>query len=334
MNGFALTYWFTWGLLLLTSALTGVASVKDAFFAGLIASVASALLHRVFVRIGPRFAPVFGAAVGALWSSLLFLKVRWLGTPEAVALASWNLGTEIAVHAAAFAGAALFTALFARGAGLAVGAGLVLAASMSALPYGVIAAVDRQVAGPVEVLLLASAELPPHEAPPPLPGAAAVSLAPEEVSALRELYLVTDGPRGPVVQDDLGRRYWPLWRRSFAYPGNPGGPVRRLILLVPPVLPSARGWRIPGGSSPDGRTIVQLGPDAAMRIHPVASSTQSVRVDVVAEPKGLAFEVRRSSPLGDMYVPVASGPHPSAFPAPAAEAAPEGRPRPRFDADR
>lgn len=334
MRGFGYAYWFTWVLLLMAAALTGVASVKSAFFGGLIASIPSALLHRVHVRIGVRFAPVFGAAVGSVWASLMFLKVRWFGTPDDLAAASWMLGTDIAVHAAAFAGAALFTASLSRGTGLAVGAGLALAGAMSAIPYGIIAAIDRQVAGPVEVLLLASAEVPPAEAPVPLAGATRVLLSPDETSLLKELYLVTEGAGGAVVQDDLGRRYWPLWRKRLTYPGNPGGPVRRLIVLVPALPPGARTWQIPGGSDPEGRTVAHLGPDGAMRTHPVSSSSQSVRLDVAQGPGGLSFDVVRISPVGDMYVTLNTGPLPAAFPAVGAEAAGEGRPRPKFDAGR
>ena len=334
MKGFGFTYWFTWALLLVAAALTGVASVKDAFFGGLVAAIPAAALRPAYVRIGARFAPVFGAAVGSVWASLMFLKVRWFGSPDDLAAASWMLGTDIAVHAADFAGAALFTALLSRGTGLAVGAGLTLSAAMSAIPYGVIAAIDHQVAGPVEVLLLASADVPAAEAPAPLAGASAVALSPDETSLLKELYLVTEGPGGTVVQDDLGRRYWPLWRKRLTYPGNPGGPVRHLIVLAPALPPGAQTWQIPGGSDPAGRTVAHLGPDGALRTHPVSSSRQSVRLDVAQGPGGLSFDVVRISPVGDMYVTLNTGPLPSAFPAPVEEAPGERRPRPKFDAGR
>ncbi|MFN5805429.1 MAG: hypothetical protein ACK467_07355 [Opitutia bacterium] len=333
MKGFALTYWFTWGLLLSAAALTGVASVKDAFFGGLIAAVPSAALHRVYLRIGPRFAPVFGAAVGTAWAVVMFLKVRWFGSPEELAFASWYLGTDIAVHAAGFGGAALFTALFARGGWLAFAAGFSLSAAMSAVPSGVIAAIARQVAGPVAGLLLVSAELPPSEAPAPLPGARAAVLTAEESALLRGHYLVTEGPTGPLVQDDLGRRYWPLWRRSFVYPGNPGGPVRRLILLLPAGAPAARPWMVPAGAEPDGRTVAQLGPGGVVTVQPVSSSRQSVQVDVSHRADGLTFELVRRSPVGDLYATIKEGPFPADFPAAAVQPA-EARPRPKFDAGR
>lgn len=334
MKGFGFTYWFTWALLLVAAALTGVASVKDAFFGGLIAAVPAAALRPVYVRIGARFAPVFGAAVGSVWASLMFLKVRWFGTPDDILFASWTLGTDIAVHAAAFAGAALFTALLSRGAGLAVGAGLTLSAAMSAIPYGIIAAIDHQVAGPVEVLLLASAEVPAADAPAPLPGARPALLSDGEVSALKERYLVTEGPSGPVVQDDLGRRYWPLWRKLLVYPGNPGGPVRRLIVLLPEGPGGVRAWKAPASASPDGLLVLQLGPDGFVRAHPPESSSQSVRLELTEGPKGLDVDVVRISPVGDLYMTVRGGPFPATFPVRAAVPEPEARPRPKFDAGR
>ncbi|MFM7208972.1 MAG: hypothetical protein ACKOY8_04040 [Verrucomicrobiota bacterium] len=334
MKGFGFTYWFTWALLLVAAALTGVASVKDAFFGGLIAAVPAAALRPVYVRIGARFAPVFGAAVGSVWASLMFLKVRWFGTPDDLAAASWMLGTDIAVHAAAFAGAALFTALLSRGAGLAVGAGLTLSAAMSAIPYGIIAAIDHQVAGPVEVLLLASAEVPAVDAPAPLPGARPALLSDGEVSALKERYLVTEGPSGPVVQDDLGRRYWPLWRKLLVYPGNPGGPVRRLIVLLPEGPGGVRAWKAPSSASPDGLLILQLGPDGLVRAHPLESFPHSVRLELTEGPKGLDVDVVRISPVGDLYMTVHGGPFPATFPVRAAVPEPEARPRPKFDAGR
>lgn len=334
MREFGLTYWFTWALLLFAAALTGVASVKDAFFGGLIAAIPSAALHRTHARIGPRFAPVFGAAAGSVWASLMFLKVRWFGTPDDLLAASWMLGTDIAVHAAAFAGAALFTALLARGPLLAAGTGLALSAAMSAIPYGVIAAIDHQVAGPVEVVLLVSAEVPPSEAPAPLPGARPVALVAEEVAALRERYLVTEGPTGPVVQDDLGRRYWPLWRKRLIYPGNPGGPVRRLAMLLPAGPGGPRSWKVPASAEPDGFLLLQLGPDGLVRAHPVESSSPSVRLELAEGPKGLEISLIRISPVGDLYMTVHDGPFPVAFPVVDATPPPEGRPRPKFDAPR
>ena len=41
MKTYARTYWFTWAFLVVAAALTGVASLKDAFFGGLFAALLS-----------------------------------------------------------------------------------------------------------------------------------------------------------------------------------------------------------------------------------------------------------------------------------------------------
>ena len=64
MKTYALTYWFTWAFLVIAAALTGVASLKEAFFGGLFASGLSALLTRTYVRAGARYAPLLGATAG------------------------------------------------------------------------------------------------------------------------------------------------------------------------------------------------------------------------------------------------------------------------------
>ena len=46
MKNYGRTYWFTWGFLILAAAFTGVASIKGAFFGGLVAAVASTLVTR------------------------------------------------------------------------------------------------------------------------------------------------------------------------------------------------------------------------------------------------------------------------------------------------
>ena len=105
MKTYALTYWFTWGFLVVAAAFTGVASLKDAFFGGLFASGLSALLTRAYVRAGARYAPLLGAAAGTLWAVLMFLRLRWFGQPDDFLSAQWTLGIDISVHAAGFAGA-------------------------------------------------------------------------------------------------------------------------------------------------------------------------------------------------------------------------------------
>lgn len=54
---------------------------------------------------------MLGALAGTAWVLLSMLRLRWFGDAEEVALAAWQLGTQISVHAAAFAGAALMASL-------------------------------------------------------------------------------------------------------------------------------------------------------------------------------------------------------------------------------
>jgi len=112
MKTYARTYWFTWGFLVLAALFTGGAvSLKDAFFGGLLAALLSAALTRPYERVGLRYAPLLGAAAGAAWVLLGMLRLRWFGDAEEIAFAAWQLGTQISVHAAAFAGAGLMASL-------------------------------------------------------------------------------------------------------------------------------------------------------------------------------------------------------------------------------
>jgi len=132
MNTYARTYWFTWAFLVIAAALTGVASLKSAFFGGLFAALLSALLSKVYERAGPRYAPLIGATAGPLWVIAMYFRIRWFGSPEDFEMAQWTLGTDISVHAAGFAGAALMTALRVRFEfPKAFGGGLLLAAAMT-----------------------------------------------------------------------------------------------------------------------------------------------------------------------------------------------------------
>jgi hypothetical protein len=340
MKTFARTYWFTWGFLVLAALFTGgAASVKDAFFGGLLAALLSAALTRPYERLGLRYAPLLGAVAGTAWVLLDMLRLRWFGDADELAMASWQLGTQISVHAAAFAGAALMAALRPEERlGRAVFAGLLLAAGMTAVPYGFIAWVDHRLAGPVEVVLLTGAEVPANAAPARREGAEAVTLAPDEVALLKERFLVVEGPGGPEVLDDQGRRHWPLWRKRFTYPGNPGGPVRRVLVLLPadvkalesdryPAL--GRGdWTFSAGESPSGLTLVRLQADGtiqssarfpALTIRLRQGVAHPPQVDRVQPPATVAagqrelvafraaqvcaLEVVRRSPIGDFYAP-------------------------------
>jgi hypothetical protein len=335
MKTYARTYWFTWAFLVVAAALTGVASMKDAFFGGLFAAALSALLTKAYERAGPRYAPVLGAAAGTLWVVAMFFRVRWFGYPEDFQLAQWTLGTDISVHAAGFAGAALMTALLARHAfPKALGGGLLLAAAMTVVPYGVIAWIDHRVAGPVELVLLVSAEVPADEGPARRPGAVQAGLTAPEVLFLKERMLVVEGPGGTEVVDEQGRRYWPLWRRRLAYPGNPGGPVRTVFLLLPPGLTAPETWNVPVHQEPEGVALVTLGGQKAVRFSGGPTS-RSVRLEVslVVKAKGeavtyqnLQVEVFRQSPVGDLYADIRTQGLAAAFPVALTEAKSPAKP--------
>jgi len=345
MKTYALTYWFTWAFLVIAAALTGVASLKGAFFGGLFASGLSALLTRPYVRAGARYAPLLGAAAGTLWVVAMFLRLSWFGRPDDFLSAQWTLGIDISVHAAGFAGAGLLVALRARhDFGRSLGGGLLLAAAMTAIPYGVIAWIDHRVAGPLEVVLLVNADVQPDEGPVRRAGAVRAELTPAEVAFLKERMLVVDGPGGTEVLDEAGRRYWPLWRRRLVYPGNPGGPVRTLVVLLPPDL-SAQTWELPVHQEPTGTALAVLGPAKSVRFSGGPAS-QAVRLELslavrsgdgVPAYQYLQAEVFRSSPVGDLYAPVQAKGLAPAFPVSAADGpanpaeAVKGRPvRPKF----
>jgi hypothetical protein len=323
MKTYARTYWFTWAFLVVAAALTGVASLKDAFFGGLFAALLSALLTKVYERSGPRYAPLLGATAGTLWVVAMFFRIRWFGYPEDFEMAQWTLGTDISVHAAGFAGAALMTALLARhGFPKALGGGLLLAAAMTLVPYGVIAWIDHRVAGPVELVVLVSAEVPADEGPVRRPGAVQASLTAAEILFLKERMLVVEGPGGTEAVDELGRRYWPLVRRRLVYPGNPGGPVRTVLLILPPGLPGAETWNVPVHQDPNGVALVTLGARKDVRFSggPVS---QAVRLDLaltvrsrddVVVYQNLQVEAFRKSPVGDLYATVRTQGIAAAFP--------------------
>jgi hypothetical protein len=347
MKTYALTYWFTWAFLVIAAALTGVASLKEAFFGGLFASGLSALLTRTYVRAGARYAPLLGATAGTLWVVAMFFRLRWFGQPDDFLSAQWTLGTDISVHAAGFAGAGLLVALRDRYSfGRALGGGLALAAAMTAVPYGVIAWIDHRVAGPLEVVLLVNADVRPDEGPVRRAGAVRAELTPAEVAFLKERMLVVDGPGGTEILDEAGRRYWPLWRRRLVYPGNPGGPVRTLVVLLPPDL-SAETWDLPVHQDPTGLAFVVLGSGKAVRFSGGPTS-QAVRLELSLALKSregipayqyLQAEVFRRSPVGELYAPVLTKGLAPAFPTsdvdePGKPAEPvKGRPvRPQFGA--
>jgi hypothetical protein len=340
MKAYARTYWFTWGFLVLAALFTGgAASVKDVFFGGLLAALLSGGLTRPYERLGLRYAPLLGALAGTVWVLLSMLRLRWFGDAEEVALAAWQLGTQISVHAAAFAGAALMASLrpderFVR----AVLSGVLLAAAMTAVPYGFIAWVDHRLAGPVEVVLLTGAEVPANAAPARRSGAEIATLAPDEIALLKERFLVVEGPGGPEVIDDTGHRHWPLWRKRFTFPGNPGGPVRRVLVVMPTDRPRLAGdrypalghgdWTFSAGADPRGLTVVGLSADGSVAtsakflsltirlkqgtvVDPVVDRARPPATLAAAQRELAAFRaaqvcsvaVVRRSPVGDFYAP-------------------------------
>lgn len=327
MKNYGRTYWFTWGFLILAAAFTGVASIKGAFFGGLVAAVASTLVTRPYERLGPRFAPLLGALLGVLWAIAKLYYVQWTGDVDDYAFARWNLGTAIAIHAAGFAGGALLAALAAaQPLGRSVLAGGLLAAAMTAVPYGLIDWVDHRVAGPVEVVLFASAPVLANEAPQRRPGAEAPVLTPDEVKSLKESLLVVEGPGGLEVLDDLGRRYWPLWRKRFNYPGNRGGPVRRVLVFIPSderspedALPIAGvgKWDFVVGADPRGVCVVRLGGErGALTVAPELFKSITVTLEQQGSTNGAtaarsahapyqvcSIAVVRRSPFGEFYLP-------------------------------
>jgi hypothetical protein len=325
MKNYGRTYWFTWGFLILAASFTGVASVKGAFFGGMVAAIVSTLATRPYERLGARFAPLLGALLGVLWAIAKLYYVQWSGDTEDYALARWNIGTAIAIHAAGFSGGALLAALAAaQPLGRSIFAGAALAAAMTAVPYGFIDWVDYRVAGPVEVVLFASAPVLANEAPQRRPGAEAPVLSPDEVKSLKESLLVVEGPGGYEVLDDLGRRYWPLWRKRFNYPGNRGGPVRRVLVLMPPderspedAMPIAGvgKWNFVVGADPKGVCVVRLGGEhgavttapellkaITLTLEQQGATTAAARASH-APYQFCTISVVRQSPFGQFYLP-------------------------------
>ena len=323
MKTYARTYWFTWAFLVVAAALTGVASLKDAFFGGLFAALLSALLTQLYERSGPRYAPLIGATAGTLWVVAMFFRLRWFGYADDFERAQWTLGTDISVHAAGFAGAALMVALLARTElSKALGGGLLLAAAMTVVPYGVIGWIDYRVAGPLDLVVLVSAEAAVDEGPIRRPGTVQANLTPVEILFLKERMLVVEGPGGTEAVDELGRRYWPLVRRRLVYPGNPGGPVRTVLLMLPPGLATAETWSVPVHQDPKGLALVTVGARNDVKFHggPVSQAVSlgvslaiTSREDVITYQK-LQVETFRKSPVGDLYAHVRSQAIAAAFP--------------------
>ena len=314
MIAFARTYWFTWGFLIFAALFTGVHSVREVFFSGVIASLLSASATRGYEKLGYRYAPLLGAALGIVWSSLMLLYFRWFGSADDYVIESWRFGTTMAIHAAGFAGAGLLTALVTKNSlGRSFVAGAILSCVMTAVPYGFIAWVDARLAGPIEIIALVSANVAPNEVPARRTGTQVAKISDEEIALLRQKWLVTKGVSEFEVIDEQGRRYWPLWRKTFVYPGNPSQEIRRLFVLIPPDLTESTTWSLPLTTDPRGVSILQLNNRSGFSVL-CPSPTQNIRCEINfnapknstnIETQGITatIKIKRLSPIGDFYLP-------------------------------
>ncbi len=319
MIAFARTYWFTWGFLIFAALFTGVHSVREVFFSGVIASLLSASATRGYEKLGYRYAPLLGAALGIVWSSLMLLYFRWFGSADDYVIESWRFGTTMAIHAAGFAGAGLLTALAAKNSlGRSFVAGAILSCVMTAVPYGFIAWVDARLAGPIEIIALVSANVAPNEVPARRTGTQVAKISDEEMALLKEKWLVTKGVSEFEVIDEEGRRYWPLWRKTFVYPGNPSQEIRRLFVLIPPDFSETGRWSLPLTTDPRGVSIVQFKyrPGSGFYTKTLLGRppTQNISCEINfnapknstnIETQGITatIKIKRLSPIGDFYLP-------------------------------
>jgi len=308
MIAFARTYWFTWGFLIVAALFTGLHSVSDIFFSGVIASLLSACATRGYEKLGYRYAPLLGAALGIVWASLMLLYFRWFGSADDYVIESWRFGTTMAIHAAGFAGAGLLSALAIKNSlGRSFVAGTLLSCAMTAIPYGFIAWVDARLAGPIEIVALVSADVAPNEVPERRVGTAAAKISDEEIVLLKEKWLVTKGQGEFEVIDEQGRRYWPLWRKTFVYPGNPSQEIRRVFLLIPPDLSDTGTWNLPLTSDPKGVSIARL--DNRFQVSAICPMpTNNIKCEFVINDSKktlttATIKIKRFSPIGDFYSP-------------------------------
>jgi len=277
----------------------------------------SAGATRGYEKLGYRYAPLLGAALGIVWASVMLLYVRWFGSADDYVIESWRFGTTMAIHAAGFAGAGLLTALAMKNSlGRSFVAGTILSCAMTAIPYGFIAWVDAQLAGPIEVIALVSADVAPNEVPVRRAGTDVAKISEEEMALLKEKWLVTKGQSEFEVIDEQGRRYWPLWRKVFVYPGNPSQETRRLFVLIPPDFSETGRWSLPLTSNPRGISIVQFEyrPGSGFYTKTVLcpSQTKNIRCEInFNAPKNstntgtmgntATIKIKRLSPIGDFY---------------------------------
>ena len=314
MIAFARTYWFTWGFLIFAALFTGLHSVSEVFFSGVIASLLSASVTRGYEKLGYRYAPLLGATLGIVWSAGMLLYFRWFGSTDDYVIESWRLGTTMSIHAAGFAGAGLLAALAIKNSlTRSFFAGTILSCAMTAIPYGFIAWVDARLAGPIEIVALVSANVSPNEVPERRTGTEVAKISDEEIALLKEKWLVTKGVSEFEVIDEHGRRYWPLWRKTFVYPGNPSQEIRRVFVLIPPDLSETATWNLPLTSDPQGVSIVQLNNRPGFSVL-CPSPIENIKCEfIINAPKNSAnmgtlgstatIKIKRFSPIGDFYSP-------------------------------
>ena len=320
MIAYARTYWFTWGFLILAALFTGLNSISEIFFSGVLASLLSASVTRGYEKLGTRYAPFLGAALGIVWSSLMLMYFRWFGSAEDAVLASWRFGTTMAIHAAGFAGAGLLTALATKySLSRSFFAGTILSCAMTAIPYGYISWVDARLAGPIEIIALVSADVAPNEVPVRRAGTEVAKISDAEIALLKEKWLVTKKLNEFEVIDEQGRRYWPLWRKTFIYPGNPSEKTRKIFVMIPPDFSESGIWGLPLTSDPSGVSIVQFNnrPGSGFYTKSVlcpSPITKNIRCDIIfnasnnstnvgATVSTVTIKIKRNSPVGDFYSP-------------------------------
>jgi hypothetical protein len=307
----AQVYWINWLLLIAGAAATGVAPVYDAFLRGAVASFLAAGALAAYRQLGPRKAAFLGLVLGVAWQ--LFLHHAWgrIAWSEAHrAAAEGRLGMEMSVTAAAFAGSALAAALMSRGLGWAkaAGVGALLSLSMTALPYGIVNAMDRNRAGPIDIVWIAEATALDDEGRPLRPrGVATPSLGAQEIATLRQRFLTVDVAGEVAVVGPDGRRLWPAWRQRISQAGHETLPARTVLIVNR--LPADA--RVPAvdlilSESPEGRRGLEFALEegaakaGAFGDQPL-EEPPTVRLEVGSNAEGVWFRALRALPLGRNY---------------------------------
>lgn len=307
----AQVYWINWLLLIAGAAATGVASVADAFLRGAVASFLAAAALGAYRQLGPRKSAFLGLVLGVAWQLLLhhtWGRVAWNEAYRAAA--EGRLGMEISVAAAAFAGSALAAGLISRGLGWAKAAGVggLLALGMTALPYGIVNEMDRNRAGPVDIIWLAPAGQLDEEGRPVRPrGIAAPRLTEPELATLRQRFLIVEVAGETVAVDPEGRRLWPAWRQRLAQASHDRLAPRGVIIVnrLPAGSPLP-AVDLPLSEDPEGRRGLELAledgvPKAASFGDKPAGPDGPIRLEVGSNSEGVWLRAIRDLPLGRTY---------------------------------